>query len=77
MVKVQSPFEGDSPVASVAKGATGKAALSMHACAMACAACALAPAWYQGAATGWLCRLGALRDLCKDLQNLQHDFPSF
>jgi len=38
-----SKEEGDSPMASVAKGATGK-----------------------GAATGWLCRLGALRDLCKE-----------
>ena len=61
MVKVQSPGEGDSPMASVAKGATGKAALSMLAW---CVWPVLLPET-QGAATGWLCRLGALRDLCK------------
>ena len=35
--------EGDSPLASVSKGAIGK-----------------------GAVTGWLCRLSALRELCKE-----------
>lgn len=38
-----SKEEGDSPLASVSKGATGK-----------------------GAVTGWLCRLSALRQLCKE-----------
>ena len=40
---VPTKEEGDSPLASVSKGATGK-----------------------GAVTGWLCRLSALRQLCKE-----------
>ncbi|CAK9099233.1 unnamed protein product [Durusdinium trenchii] len=42
-----SKEEGDSPLASVSKGATGK-----------------------GAVTGWLCRLSALRELCKEYSKM-------